>query len=123
MWLFLKTVNTVNNTLRKEETTMSLQKISAWIAIALAIIAAFTTIPYVGAVLVILGAIAGYGIAGEDHVRVIVSALALTALSGTLTPIPAVGSYLTSIVGSVGLMAAGAALCLILCNIYRRFKP
>ena len=70
---------------------MKFQKILGLIAVALAIVGAFATIPSLAAALVILGLIGGFSIDGADHVRVIVSALALTALSGTLNNIPAVG--------------------------------
>src|SRR5262245_50440169 len=102
---------------------MSLQKIVGLIGVAIAIIGAFVTIPYAAAALVILGLIAGLTIVGEQHVRVIVSALALTALAGTLTAIPTIGSYLTAIVGSLGVLAAGAAIMIVLRNMYERFKP
>jgi hypothetical protein len=102
---------------------MSLQKILGWIAIAVAIVGAFTNIPYAAAILVVLGLIGGYSVAAEDHVRVIVSALALTGLASLLAAIPQVGSYLQSIVTGLGAFAGGAALAIVLCNIYKRFKP
>lgn len=102
---------------------MKFQKIVGLIAVALAIVGAFVTIPSLATALVILGLIGGFSIDGPDHVRVIVSALALTALSGTLSNIPAVGGYLTSIFSSLGVLASGAALMIILRNVYARFKP
>ena len=60
---------------------------------------------------------------GADHVRVIVLAIALATLSGTLGSIPAVGVHLANIVASVGVLAAGAAIMVILRNVYARFKP
>jgi hypothetical protein len=101
---------------------MKYQKILGLIAVALAIVGAFTAIPSQATALVIIGLIVGFSIDGADHVRVIVSALALTALAGTLSSIPAVGTHLTSIVTSLGLTAAGAAITIILRNIYARFK-
>jgi len=102
---------------------MSLQKIVGLIAVAIAIISAFVTIPYVTAALVILGLVGGLSIIADEHVRVIVSALALTALAGTLNAIPQVGSYLANIVGGLGQLAAGGAIMIILRNMYARFKP
>ena len=102
---------------------MSLQKIVGWVAIAIAVIGAFTSIPYAAALLVVLGLVGGYSVAAEDHVRVIVSALALTALAASLSAIPQVGTYLTGIVGGLGTFAGGAAIAIVLCNIYKRFKP
>ena len=102
---------------------MKLQKILGLAAMALAIVGAFVAIPNLAAVLVVLGLVVGFSIDGPDHVRVIVSALALTALAGTLASIPAIGGALASIVGNAGVTAAGAAIMIVLRNIYARFKP
>ena len=99
-------------------------KIIGWVAIAIAVIGAFVEIPYAGLLLVLLGLAGGFAIAAEDHVRVLVSALVLTALSHVLTNIPAeVGQYLATIYGALGTFAAGAALMIISRNIWRRYKP
>jgi len=102
---------------------MSLQKIAGWIAILIAIVGAFTTIPYGTAILVVLGLVGGVTVEGETHVRVIVSALALTALGSVLGTIPGIGSYLATIVAGVASFVSGAALSIIAKNIYIRFKP
>jgi hypothetical protein len=102
---------------------MKIQKLIGLAAIALAIVGAFVVIPSLTTILVILGLIGGLWIDGPDHVRVIVSALALTALSGVLNSIPGVGGYLANIFGSFGVLAAGAAIMIILRNMYARFKP
>lgn len=98
-------------------------KIVGWVAIAIAIIGAFVDIPYAGLVLVLLGLVAGFAMAAEDHVRVLVSALVLTSLSGVLMNIPEIGTYLTSIFSAAGTFAAGAALMIITRNVWRRYKP
>jgi hypothetical protein len=102
---------------------MKIMRILGLLAIAAAVIGAFVTIPNLAAVLVILGLIGGFAIDGPDHVRVIVSALALMALGGTLNAIPSVGGYLAAIVTNLGVLAAGTAIMIILRNIYNRFKP
>ena len=98
-------------------------KIVGWVAIAIAVLGAFVEIPYAGTLLVLLGLVAGYAIAAEDHVRVLVTALVLTSLSGVLMNIPEIGPYLTSIFSAAGTFAAGAALMIVTRNIWRRFKP
>ena len=98
-------------------------KIVGWVGLAIAIIGAFVTIPYAEMLLVLLGLVGGFAIAAEDHVRVLVSALVLAALSGALTHIPEVGTYLTTIFNNAGIFAAGAALMIIARNIWRRYKP
>lgn len=102
---------------------MSATKIAGLIGLLLAVVAAFVDVPYAGAALVLIGAFVGWAIAAEDHVRVIVSAVALAGLSGVLREIPQAGDYLASIYGNVSQVTAGAALMIISCNIYRRFKP
>ena len=93
------------------------------LALALVVVGAFVTIPNLTAILVVLGLISGFSIDGADHVRVIVVAIALATRSGTLGSIPAVGVHLANIVASVGVLAAGAAIMVILRNVYARFKP
>jgi len=102
---------------------MNFQKIVGLAAIALAVVGAFAAIPYLAAILVILGLVAGLAIGAPDHVRVIVSAIALSILSSTLTSIPAIGDALANMLSNFGIATAGAALMIILRNIYARFKP
>jgi hypothetical protein len=102
---------------------MSFQKILGLVGLAVAIVGAFVTIPYAALILLVIGLIVGHGIAGEHHVRVIVSALALSAFAGAFAAVPGVGTYLQAIVAGFGSIAAGAALAIILVNIYNRFKP
>jgi len=93
------------------------------LGLAIAVIGAFVEIPYAGLLLVVLGLVAGYAMAAEDHVRVLVSALVLASLSGVLMNIPEIGQYLTSIFSAAGTFAAGAALMIISRNIWKRYKP
>jgi hypothetical protein len=102
---------------------MKFMNIMGLVAVALAVVGAFATIPHLAAVLVILGLVAGLLIDAPDHVRVIVSALALTALAGALNAIPSVGGYLTTIVSNFGVILSGAAIMIIVRNIYARVKP
>jgi hypothetical protein len=101
---------------------MSPFKIVGWIGLAIAIVGAFVNVPYGATVLVVLGLLGGLWI-NDEHVRVIVSALALSALSGVLNNIPTIGSYLANIVGSFGLLVAGSAIMIVMRNAYARFKP
>ena len=103
--------------------TVNPYKLVGWLGLAIAIIGAFVEIPYSGLLLVLLGLIGGFAIAAEDHVRVLVSALVLTSLSGVLMNIPEVGRYLTAIFSAAGTFAAGASIMIIARNIWRRYKP
>lgn len=98
-------------------------KLLGWAAIALSVASGFMTFEYMSALLVVLGLISGIAIAGEDHVRVLVSAVVLTSLSGALMSIPGAGEYLTKIFGAAGTFASGAALMIIARNIWNRYKP
>jgi hypothetical protein len=102
---------------------MTYQKILGLVALAISIVGAFVAIPYIGLILLVIGLIIGFSIAGEHHVRVIVSAIALSMFAGAFSVVPAVGTYLQTIVTNIGALAAGAALSIILLNIYNRFKP
>ena len=98
-------------------------KIVGWVGLAIAIIGAFAPFEYMNLILVLLGLIGGVAIAAEDHVRVLVSALVLTSLSGVLMNIPEIGTYLAAIFNNAGTFAAGAAIMIIARNIWRRYKP
>lgn len=98
-------------------------KLMGWAAIAIAVVGAFVEVPYAGTLLVVLGLVAGVAIAGEDHVRVLVSALVLGSLYGVLGNIPEIGMYLAKIFAAVGTFAAGAALTIISRNVWNRYKP
>jgi hypothetical protein len=99
---------------------VNIQKIIALVALAIAVIAAFVSIPYVAAILVILGIPIGLWVAGDAHVRVLVSALVLTMLGHAFDAIPAIGPYIGSIDVNAGVVLAGAAVTIVFKNIYAR---
>lgn len=102
---------------------MNFEKIVGWVAFVVAVVGAFVSIPYAAAILVVLGIVGGYFMVADHHVRVMVSALVLAALAGSLGSIPAAGSYLASIFGSLGVFAAGASIMIISRNVWARYKP
>ena len=102
---------------------MNIYKIVGIIGILIAIVAAFVNIPYAGPLMAAAGVVLGLSAAAEHHVRVIVSALALRALASSFDEIPGVGSHITVIIGDIGVVAAGAALLIIVRNIFDRLKP
>ena len=101
---------------------MSIYKIFGLAGIALAAIAAFSSIPYTVLLLAICGMVVGWSSPAEAHVRVIVSALALRAFAGLFDSTPAVGIYLTSILGNLATIIAGAAVLIILRNMVNRIR-
>jgi hypothetical protein len=101
---------------------VNVYKILGLIALLLAIVAAFVSVPYAGVVLAVLGLAIGLNVAADAHVRILVSAVALRALAGTFDGIPAIGPTLTSIIGNIGSVVAGMALLIIFRNIYNRIR-
>ena len=88
-----------------------LYAVARLLVVVVAIAAAFVTVPSVGAILLILGAIAGVGVAKEDRARLYLVALLLVVASKTLTEIPGVaGAYLSGIFGSLGTGYVGASV-------------
>jgi|HubBroStandDraft_1064217.scaffolds.fasta_scaffold326718_2 hypothetical protein len=102
---------------------MAIDKILGLIGIAVAILSAFVGIPHVFLILVIVGLIVGFWVPSSDHVRLIVTALALVIFAGNFTLAPYVGKYIVAILTSGGHMAMGAALMAILRNLYEHFRP
>ena len=102
---------------------MNVYKIIGLLGVLLAVVVAFVNIPYSQPLIAVAGLVVGISIAAEHHVRVIVSALALGALAGTFNAIPTAGPVITAILGNFGTLAAGAALLIIVRNMYQRLKP
>jgi hypothetical protein len=102
---------------------VNVYKIVGLVGVALAIVAAFVNIPYAEPLMAIAGLVVGVSVAGEHHVRVIVSALALHMVANAFNGVPGVGPSITAILGNFGVLAAGAALLIIVRNLYGRLKP
>jgi hypothetical protein len=102
---------------------MNLQKIIVLVALLVAVVAAFTAVPYGVLILAVLGVAIGFNVVAEEHVRVLVSALVLRVLVDTFATVPEVGQYLTAVIGNVATVAAGAALMIVFRNIVKRAMP
>jgi len=100
---------------------MNIGKIAGLLGLLVAVVGAFVSIPYAALALLVLGLVVGFAIAREDHVRVIVSALALLALAHNFDAVPTAGEYLTAIFDGVAKLAGGGALMVISRNIVARF--
>jgi hypothetical protein len=101
---------------------MNIYKIVGIIGLLLAIVAACAKIPYAMELLAIAGVIVALNIGAEDNVRVIVSAIAMPVIAGLFNELPTVGHYVTSILTNIGYVLGGAALLIILRNIFSRIK-
>jgi hypothetical protein len=94
------------------------------LAIILAVVAAFITIPNlnVALVLVILGLIAGLAYSEDNVTRLILTVLVLPAVAVALATIPAIGSYLGAVATNVALAATGASATLIAIRLFNLVK-
>lgn len=89
-----------------------LSAISLLIAVVLAIVTAFVSIPMAAAALLILGGIGGLDNVNAPEVRLRIYAATIVLLLGakSLTAIPTVGDPLAAIFASVGLALVGASV-------------
>lgn len=101
---------------------MAIDKIVGLIGIAVAILSAFLAVPHVSAILVIAGLIVGFRVASADHMRVILTAVALMLFAAAFVRAPYVGKYIATILTSGSYLAMGAALMVILRNLYEHFR-
>lgn len=90
-------------------------KIIRLAALAVAVIAAFVTIPYVGLCMIVLGLAMGFmGVPEERRMIFMITAVTLTAVAGSLGPIPVAGDYLTAILTNLSTIINVAAVAVIL---------
>ena len=90
---------------------MGIEKILLILVLLVSVASAFVGIPYMGAIIAILGLV--YGImAVEDERRVyfLLVAVFLTTGAGAIGGIPAIGGHLTTILTTLGGIAGAAAI-------------
>ena len=105
-------------------TTLNIDKTIGLLALLIAVVAGIgVTIPYSVLLLLVLGGVHGYHASSESHVRVIVTALAITAFASALAVVPEAGGYLEAVAVNLGKFAQGAALLIILRNFYLHLMP
>ncbi len=94
------------------------------LSIILSIVAALIAIPNldVALVLVLLGLVAGVGLASERIVGFLVAVMAYPALGAALALLPMVGEKLNAITGNLALGAAGAASSALAIYLYGQVK-
>ena len=105
-------------------TKLNIDKTAGLLGLLIAVLVGIgVTIPYSVLILLVCGGVYGYHTSSEFHVRVIVSALAITTFASAFAALPEVGGYLEAIVANIGQFAQGSALTIILCNFYFRLMP
>ncbi len=92
------------------------------VAIALAIVTAFATVPYAAAILLVLGMIGSIATKPEDAMRIYAVAIVLSIVPKALDAIPEAGTYLNAIFASLGLVFAGLAVGNVVKGAYNRVK-
>jgi hypothetical protein len=103
---------------------MGVGKIIQIIAVLVAIVAGlWSGFPEAAMAIAILGAVAGWFIAEEDRQRILIAAIALSIVSGGLGAIPAVGGYISDVMGSLGSLYAAGSITVILVTLYEKLKP
>ncbi|MEM7431580.1 MAG: hypothetical protein AAF351_06535 [Pseudomonadota bacterium] len=102
---------------------MGVDKIVKLVGVIVAIVAAFVSFDYSGAVVAILGIAGGWFIAKEERSRFLIAAVALGVAHGGLNAIPGVGEHITTALGGLsGLFMAGAATVVVL-GVVDALKP
>ena len=93
---------------------MDAKKIVRLVALVVAIVAAFITVPYTALILVILGLINGFiGVPEERRQMYMVTAITLSIVATSLGPIPAIGDYLTAILTNISTAINAGAVAVI----------
>jgi len=103
---------------------MGIGKIIQIVAVLVALVAGVMGgFPQSALAIAVLGAVAGWFIAAEDRVRVLVTAIALGMVHGALGPIPAVGEYITGALGGLSDLYNAGAVTVIVVTLVEKLKP
>ena len=92
------------------------------VGIALAIVTAFATVPYVAPILLVLGLVASIDVKPDDSMRIYAAAILLNLVPKAFDVIPTVGSDLNDMLSSFGLVYAGVAVGVVAKGLYTRVK-
>lgn len=101
---------------------MSPSRIIRIVVVAFAVVAGVVTIPQSAVIIAVLGLIGGYFVPEDKRLSFMVMTLTLALVHGALTPIPAIGIYLTDILASVSSLLNAAACMVIVMHIVDRLK-
>lgn len=99
-----------------------LYAIARGLAVLLAIVAAFVTIPYAVPILLVLGALSAIANTPEQNTRIFVITIVLLLGAKALTDLPGVGTYLSAIFSNLGTALVGASMVAIALGAYSRIK-
>jgi len=104
--------------------TFTTGRIDGLLAVRIAVLSALgVTISFSPLLLLVGGLVYGSYTQADHDLRVIVAALALAAFASGLQAVPEIGTYLEASVDSIAKVAQGAALLIILRNLYKCLTP
>lgn len=99
-----------------------LYAVARGLAVLLAIVAAFVTVPYLVPILLVLGALSAIGNTPEQNTRIFMITIVLLLGAKALVDLPGVGTYLSAIFGNLGTALVGASMVAIALGAYSRIK-
>ncbi len=102
---------------------MDLAKIVRLVAVLFAVVAGLVAIPQAAVIIAVLGLVAGWFVEEERRINYMMATLTLALVHGALGPIPAIGGYLTDVLGSLSALLNAGACTVIVMAIYDRVKP
>lgn len=89
---------------------MDYLKTTLRVGVLVVVVAAFVEIPFGAAIVAVLGLAIGVQRDTSDLVRTFIIAIGLSITAGALDAIPAVGGYITDIMGGAAALAAASSL-------------
>jgi hypothetical protein len=102
---------------------MDLAKIVRLVAVLFAVVAGLVAIPQSAVIIAVLGLVAGWFVEEDRRINYMLATLTLALVHGALGPIPAIGGYLTDVLGSLSALLNAGACTVIVMAIYDRVKP
>ena len=102
---------------------MDLAKIVRLVAVLFAVVAGLVAIPQAAVIIAVLGLVAGWFVEEDRRINYMLATLTLALVHGALGPIPAIGGYLTDVLGSLSALLNAGACTVIVMAIYDRVKP
>jgi hypothetical protein len=100
---------------------MNVEKIVSLVGLLLVVVVGVgVSIPQADLGIVLFGAVSGYFVSSSDRKALLVTAIAIAAVSGGLGAIPTVGMYITGIVSQLGNLVNASAVVAILLTVYEK---
>jgi hypothetical protein len=92
------------------------------LAVLLAIVGAFVTVPYLAIALLLLGFISAITNTPENNTRIFLITIVLLLGAKTLAVIPTAGESLATVFGNLGIALFGACVMAVVLGVYTRVR-